>query len=631
MINEEVEVRDDREILTRKTIVFPYRIFGVGMNKTGTCTLGRAIQRLGIGPIASEDAVQNADIIDKVLHEGDYEPALRFAGIYRFFEDRPWNVYDMYRRLDERYPGSRFILTTRSPESWWKSVHRWITVTKPRMAETYRVHLKADTLSEKDMVAGYLRYNQEVVDYFRGRSDFLSVDFGAGDKWEPLCNFLGLPVPDLKFPHANKQSYSDDDSSLMLRRKLRKVAVKREKPKNTVPGISSCVNCGEKLEVNRRGKKNHTLMQMPAWVKEPYRILQRGAFHYSQMKINPERKLALLREAHPDLRIDDMAVVTSFFNPSGYRTRTENYWKFKKSMEACGLPVLTVELAFGQDPHLLGPDAGNRIELRAPHPMWQKERLLNIGIAKLIEQGYRKIVWLDADVVFENRENWPWFVAAELENHSVCQVFKHVLMDGQPGESPIPGMSSIQYLKSVGSWLVQDRRGPTRKRWLGVLNGYSGFGWAARAEVLKNVPLYDRSIMGGGDKQIYYASCPLPENWQERLGKMFVSNFNPCGTCNFENKAPRYIADYFDWAATWNQATGGKAGRADLTLRSLYHGELQNRHYRLRRDILLRHEFDPAADLAIDESGCWRWNSDKPLLHYQVHSYFFDRKEDHVS
>lgn len=625
------EILDDIETPELENAVlspYPFRVFGIGMNKTGTSSFANAMRRVGIGPVASERIVQRSGVIDLLIKDGNYEPALRFAGIYRVFEDRPWNVWDMYRRLDERYPGSRFILTIRSPETWWRSVERWVTVTKPHIGELYRTHLKVASLSEKDMVQAYLRYNQEVCDYFKGRDDFLMLNFEAGDEWDPLCRFLNIPVPDRKFPHSNRQTYEKDDAFLMMKRKLRRKINPKHKHEESILDVDHCINCHEPLTQSRKRKLKNALISMPAWTKEPYRRLQRRVFMIKNRQQDLGNQIAHLRKQNPSLTIDDMAVVTCFFNPGGYRSRTENYYRFRRSLDTCGLPVITVELAFGNDPFILDNQSGEILQLRSASPMWQKERLLNIGIEKMLGRGYRKIVWLDADVVFEDAARWPWIVAAKLEESAVCQVFKGVIIEREPGLDPVLGVSSMFYIEDAGSWMEQDRRGPSLKRLFGRLNGFSGFGWAARADVLEKVKLYDRAILGGGDKLIYYASIPVPQNWQARIAKQLVTNFAPCSACGNVNEAPEYHADYFAWAAEWSRVVKGQAGYAGLNIRSLYHGELQNRQYRLRRDILLRHKYDPRSDLHFNSAGCWEWASSKPRLHHHVHSYFFERKED---
>lgn len=70
-------------------------------------------------------------------------------------------------------------------------------------------------------------YNNEVVSYFerRGQRDRVLV-WSVGQGWEPLCNFLGIPVPKIPFPHSN------DTTTMDTRRKnqtkmVRRAAIKR--------------------------------------------------------------------------------------------------------------------------------------------------------------------------------------------------------------------------------------------------------------------------------------------------------------------------------------------------------------------------------------------------------------------
>ena len=201
------------------------RVFGIGFNKTGTTSLGRSLRILGVSPSAPAPGSRERQIASRALFERhDYEPALELARPYRAFQDRPFNVWQMYRKLDERYPGSLFVLTSRSSESWWRSVDHWLHVAKPHMIPRYVEHLRVQDDSESAMVAGYESYNQEVRDYFAGRSgsDFVELDFERGDGWEPLCDLLGMPVPDESVPHRNRQRYDDSDRKRFLERRWRR-------------------------------------------------------------------------------------------------------------------------------------------------------------------------------------------------------------------------------------------------------------------------------------------------------------------------------------------------------------------------------------------------------------------------
>ena len=155
------------------------RVFGIGMNKTGTTSLKRCFGALDLYPIAPNalESVEMKEAVRGLFEQGDYEPILKMAADYRSFEDRPWNVWEMYQRLDQRFPDSRFILTIREPESWWRSTGRWITVVKPRMAKKYLRHLGAASLAKADMIAAYEQYNEGVIEYFAGTDKLLVIDF----------------------------------------------------------------------------------------------------------------------------------------------------------------------------------------------------------------------------------------------------------------------------------------------------------------------------------------------------------------------------------------------------------------------------------------------------------------------
>ena len=60
----------------------------------------------------------------------------------------------------------------------------------------------------------------------------------------------------------------------------------------------------------------------------------------------------------------------------------------------------------------------------------------------------------------------------------------------------------------------------------------------------------------------------------------------------------------------------------------LWHGETENRGYKDRYQRLERFAFDPFADIAMDGSGVWQWNSDKREMHAYLRDYFVSRRED---
>jgi hypothetical protein len=186
------------------------KVFCIGLNKTGTSSLGRALQMLGLVPIAAPSTRDPAasGLFRAIVDAGDYRPVLDYARDFVSFEDRPWNAGQIYRHLDAEFPGSRFVLTVRDKARWWSSVRSWLDL-KSQMRRPYLRHLGVSELSEQEFCAAAERYEASVREYFHGRSNLLVMDLEAGDGWEKLCAFLELPVPGGPFPHANRQRWLD--------------------------------------------------------------------------------------------------------------------------------------------------------------------------------------------------------------------------------------------------------------------------------------------------------------------------------------------------------------------------------------------------------------------------------------
>lgn len=156
--------------------------------------------------------------------------------------------------------------------------------------------------------------------------------------------------------------------------------------------------------------------------------------------------------------------------------------------------------------------------------------------------------------------------------------------------------------------------------------GQSGFGWAARAEVLQKSLLYENAIVGGGDKLILAAS--LSKNLSSRSLRELTHSKYPCKKCNHRNQSATFTADYLQWANKWSQAIDGSVDYARLQISDMYHGQRSDRGYMTRHDILYRHYFNPANDLARNEFAPLEWSSSKEKLHREIEAYFLSRRED---
>jgi hypothetical protein len=176
------------------------KIFGIGLNKTGTSSLHQALGLLGYrslhwGGLESHERVLRAiDERKPMLQHLDPEPDAVsdvIAVIYYFY------------LADLQYPGSKFILTLRDLEEWLDSRRRHVERNQQlKEAGQYDGSFLAvdfDLWAEE-----YRRHEAVVRTYFADRpADLLAFRPADGD-WEPLCTFLGQAVPELPFPWANR-------------------------------------------------------------------------------------------------------------------------------------------------------------------------------------------------------------------------------------------------------------------------------------------------------------------------------------------------------------------------------------------------------------------------------------------
>jgi hypothetical protein len=268
--------------------------------------------------------------------------------------------------------------------------------------------------------------------------------------------------------------------------------------------------------------------------------------------------------------------ITSYFNPQHYQRRLLNYRLFRERMTA---PLITVELALNGEV---------MVQLPGRDVLWHKERLLNIAL-NAVPPDCRKIAWVDCDVVFQ-QPDWARLTSDLLDRvalvqpfQDVCEIGRTVPLDelGQP-DNERRG-HSLAYGLAIGA-VDADILGQNIR-----LKGWSaGLAWAARRDVLG---------------RFEYAQQYL-------------------------QMSPRWMEHYMAWARPHFESVHSSIGYLDGTLLHLWHGDLKNRRYSDRHRDLKQFDFDPYVDIAIDNHGCWRWNSEKPRMHQYARDYFAARKED---
>jgi hypothetical protein len=187
------------------------KVFCIGLSKTGTRSLHDALGILGLrsvhwgGPDLASAVQRGPEIraaVERALAEGrplldDLEEADAYSDIEALSHS-----FDV---LDRQYPGSRFILTVRPLDEWLRSRRQHVEANQAMRArgEYDGTFLEVDLEGWR---AEAIAHEARVRAHFAARpDDLLVMDISAGDGWELLCPFLGVPVPDVPFPRRGER------------------------------------------------------------------------------------------------------------------------------------------------------------------------------------------------------------------------------------------------------------------------------------------------------------------------------------------------------------------------------------------------------------------------------------------
>lgn len=191
------------------------RVIGAGMGRTGTHSLKLALEQLLGGP-----CYHMRELFDHPEHipawhaaaEGDMPDWDKLFTGYAAAVD--WPAAAFWPELMEAYPDALVILSVRDAEGWWQSAsqtifpssrsygeqnedgRRWFEMVVAMMNSRFTPDLE----NREAAIAAYEANNQrarELVPPSR------LLEWTASEGWAPICEALGLPIPDEPFPLTN--------------------------------------------------------------------------------------------------------------------------------------------------------------------------------------------------------------------------------------------------------------------------------------------------------------------------------------------------------------------------------------------------------------------------------------------
>lgn len=266
----------------------------------------------------------------------------------------------------------------------------------------------------------------------------------------------------------------------------------------------------------------------------------------------------------------EAVVVSCFFNPQKSLYRLKAFNKFYKSIQ--NLNYRIIECAIGEDNFQL-PEDPNIIRVRAETLLWHKEGLLNRVIADLPDH-YKYVFWVDADVIFTNL-NWLREGVEQFQNGAkILQPFEYCVhldkndkrpsfnVDEHKGlcDDPVKRHKKL-WRGFCANYVDKGRRNGLSASTNYDVHGHVGFAWGATREVLEQVPLYDRALVGGADHIIAHAAAgQIPHH---------------CITKSFTDDIDEVLA----WSYRFYDVVGGNIGYVPGDLYHIWHGDISRRQY----------------------------------------------------
>ena len=226
------------------------QVIGAGFGRTGTLSMQKALNDLGFGPTYHmNDVFQNRSHVQQWLDFGESGTADwddLFAK-YRAAVDFPASC--AWEQLYAEYPDAKVILTVRDPASWWRSTSEVIYPARTMFPAWLR-RVVPFTQRWVDMVErvvwtgvfdGRFEDRAYAIEVFEEHIETVKAHcdpdrllvFQVADGWEPLCDFLGVPVPAEPFPHLN------DSASLKRRFAIMRLGTRLAPPVAAVAALAA--------------------------------------------------------------------------------------------------------------------------------------------------------------------------------------------------------------------------------------------------------------------------------------------------------------------------------------------------------------------------------------------------------
>ena len=198
------------------------RILGAGLGRTGTHSLQLALNRLGFGPCYHMFEVAKNPGHEEIWLEAMADKPVDWQELFKGYQSAvDWPSAMFVPQLLDVFPDARIILTLRDPEDWYESIRKSIFTSLEiegkilSMLGSRQKNMVSQFVFDK-VFSGRHKDKQYVLDVYHEHVKNVEqwvpaeslLKYRVTEGWQPLCSFLGVPVPDQPFPRSNdRQSF----------------------------------------------------------------------------------------------------------------------------------------------------------------------------------------------------------------------------------------------------------------------------------------------------------------------------------------------------------------------------------------------------------------------------------------
>lgn len=287
------------------------------------------------------------------------------------------------------------------------------------------------------------------------------------------------------------------------------------------------------------------------------------------------------------VNVDELAIITTHYNPCDYNLPRRNYWHWRNHLGELSKQLVTVEISFNN--HFMIHDS-IKIKATEKNILWQKEAGINIG-AKTLPPNKKYIAFLDSDLLFDN-DNWAFDGMSMLKKYSAIQLFDRV-----------------EYLNISGNIIRENIGSVWNYTTHKSQKGCPGGAWMVRRDYFDKIGgLFPYMITGGGD-------CPMCDGLADTPSDYYESIISD---------SLRESGNRWKEKARKERKINGSYLPGLVT--HLFHGSRKNRMYE-GRGILLKN-FNVEKDVCLNDDGLLEWTGHNKVLETKVKQYFVDRNED---